>query len=52
MLEGLGSSSSFCHGYIPGMGHASYTYNCNCDCLCDCECGGPGNPGMVRITYK
>jgi hypothetical protein len=52
MLEGLGSSSSFCHGYIPGMGHASWTHFCECQCYCNCECGGPGNPGMVRITYK
>jgi hypothetical protein len=51
-LEGLGSTAQFCQGYIPGMGHASFTHSCECQCYCNCECAGPGSPGMVRVTYK
>lgn len=51
-LLGLGGPNARCFGYIPGLGAASNTAFCECECERPCMCGHPGNPGMVRVTYK
>lgn len=43
----VGVGGSYCMSYVPGMGGAT-AYNCENDVYC----GGPGAPGMIRISYK
>ena len=51
-ILGLGGPNSRCFGYLPGLGAPSVTGFCECECERPCMCGGPGSPGMIRVTYK
>jgi len=43
----VGVGGGYCQAYVPGMG-GSTAYNCDTGVYC----GSPGNPGMVRISWK
>jgi len=49
MIPGIGSTNMCNFGYVPGIPAASFSGSCNGE---DCTCGGPGGPGMIRVTYK